>query len=963
MRKLSIIFLSLLFAVFGYAKTASITKARILADRYFLNYSSKVNLLLRNSFSVQSNGITTFHVFNYQGGGFVVVAASDAIKPILAQSNEGFIDENFTNPAAKYWFESYSKEIARIIVSNPDNTETLKQWNNICSNENLKSATDVGPLLTTTWDQGTGYNYYCPENPYIPGAHVPVGCVATAMGQIMKYHNFPAQGVLSHSYLNENYGTQSANFGNSTYNWNAMGISANDSNYMDISLLLYHAGVSVEMDYGLSSSGSRAEYVPWALTNYFNYNPLTIGIALKADYNDIEWKELLKADLNAGCPLLYRGYESSEGVESHAWVCDGWRSGDDMFHMNWGWSGAADGWFTIGELHPSFNNFNSDNVVVKGIKPGNPDMIVRIPNIHSNQVIGYGPVVGIDCSVIKGTPDLVNLYLDNNLIYSTKQTSFTYDLATSNYSRDAHILKVEALNAVDTGYHEVTVANFGWVPQSSAFKHKLRGINNIHVVDSLVVWATAIDGENPTNPVQDFTHTKNGGKTWTSGIINNSTNANTAMIFALNADTAYCAMYMQSGSGSQGIYTTRNGGISWTRKYNDLFSNPASFPNVIHFFNKYEGFCMGDPIDGEFEIYTTDDGGYDWKRVAGENIPDPETDECGITSYYSVFNNKVWFGTTKGRVYRTSDKGLHWGVSTTSLAGKEVDVKFADQYHGLAQDKSAGTNGDFSETFDGGITWLDVPVTGQVGIYSFCFVPGTGNTWVSTNAGSAKGVFYSYDGGHSWARFAGTNADQFLAIDFASNNSGWAGSYNASSTKGGIFKFLGVFPDQEILDPVSNLFATVIEKNINLSWSVPDNNDEKRYNVFRNDTLLNSMPLINPTFTDYPVSNGMQTYCVVSVYTTGLSEPVCTDAYIPTGIPENELDVKIYPNPVKEVINIDASESFNQVLIFNPLGVQVYSHSAAGNHLSISTSGFKPGIYVLQINIGNKTDTSKISIY
>jgi hypothetical protein len=384
---------------------------------------------------------------------------------------------------------------------------------------------------------------------------------------------------------------------------------------------------------------------------------------------------------------------------------------------------------------------------------------------------------------------------------------------------------------------------------------------------------------------------------------------------------------------------------------------------VVHFFNNKEGFCMGDPIDGEFEIYTVDDGGYDWKRVVGENIPDPLSDECGITSYYSAIGNKAWFGTTKGRVYRTSDKGIHWNVSTTSLAGKEIDVEFADEYHGLAQDKSAGTSGAFSETFDGGITWSAVPVIGQVGTNSFCFVPGTGNTWVSTEAGSAKGVFYSYDGGHSWARFAGTNADQFLAIDFVSNKSGWAGSYNTSSSKGGIFKFSGMFPSQKPLAPVSNLLATVIEKNINLSWSIPDNNDEKKYNIFRNDTLLNSIPLINPEYTDKMIATGKHKYCVTAVYPLFISELVCTDVSIMTGISENEIATRVYPNPASEIITVETPVNFDQVSIFNLLGNEVYRYSAPGNILKILTEGFVPGIYLIQINFGNKTDLHKISIY
>jgi hypothetical protein len=962
MRKLTVLFLSFFFTVSGLAKTVTMDVASIVADNYFSNHNRTVTRTVVNSFSVDYEGITVYHVFNYEGGGFVVVAADDAVTPILAQSNEGYIDREIANPAAKYWFDSYSKEIAQIISSNADNTETLKLWNNIFKNESRQSFTETGPLLTTTWDQTQWYNYYCPENPYIPGAHVPTGCVATAMGQIMKYHNFPAQGVLSHSYVNENFGIQTADFGNTTYNWDSIGSIANSSNYKYISKLLYHAGVSVDMEYDLGSSGARCEFVPWALTNYFNYDPLTIGTAPKYNYTDIEWKEMLKAELNASRPVFYRGNDSV-GSPGHAWVCDGWRSGDDMFHMNWGWSGAADGWFTIGELNPAFNDFNEDNIVVKGIKPGNPDIIVRITNIKPSQVIGYGPVVGIDCSVIKGTPDLINLYLDTKLIYSSTLPNFTYNLVTTDYTKGVHILKLEALNAADTGYHEVTVANFGWVPQASAFTRKHRAIQSIHVVDSLIVWATAANGDNPTRPVQEFTRTKNGGETWTTGIINDCDHTIPAMIFALNADTAFCPMFMPSGSGQQCIYVTRNGGISWTRKFNAWFSNAASFPNVIHFFNKNEGFCMGDPVDGEFEIYIVSDGGYNWWiRVAAENIPDPETGENGIISYCSAAGNKAWFGTTKGRVYRTSDKGLHWDVSTTTLAGKEVDVEFANQFHGLAQDRSADTKGALSETFDGGITWSAVSITGQVGTHDLCYVPGTDNTWVSTGAGAAKGAFYSYDGGHSWARFAGTEAFQFLAVDFISKSNGWAGGFNESSTRGGVFKFLGEFPRKSPLSPVSNLFATVTGRQISLSWTAPVNNDGKGYNVFRNDTLLNLVPLVNSTYTDNPVATGKQTYCVKVVYPAGESDAVCTDALVMLGIPENRILVNVYPNPATELINIETAIEFSQVNIFNILGQEVYSCRTQGKNLKILTEGFKHGVYVLQIIFENSRISRKITV-
>jgi hypothetical protein len=127
MRKFSILLLILLFTVYGNTKTVNIGDARLVADNYISYFGGKINIALRNSFSVQYNGITVYHVFNYIGGGFVVIAADDAVIPVLAQSNEGYIDQNISNPNAKYWFDSYSKEIGQLLLLDPI---TPKHWNN-----------------------------------------------------------------------------------------------------------------------------------------------------------------------------------------------------------------------------------------------------------------------------------------------------------------------------------------------------------------------------------------------------------------------------------------------------------------------------------------------------------------------------------------------------------------------------------------------------------------------------------------------------------------------------------------------------------------------------------------------------------------------------------------------------------------------------------------------------------------
>jgi len=126
--------------------------------------------------------------------------------------------------------------------------------------------------------------------------------------------------------------------------------------------------------------------------------------------------------------------------------------------------------------------------------------------------------------------------------------------------------------------------------------------------------------------------------------------------------------------------------------------------------------------------------------------------------------------------------------------------------------------------------------------------------------------------------------------------------------------------------------------------------------------LLNTIPLVDPIYTDNPVATGKHTYCVKVVYNSGESDAVCTDALVMLGIPENEISVNVFPNPSTELINIETSLNFSQVKIYNLFGQEVYSYWAPGKILKVITEGFKPGLYVLQINAGNSRISRKISV-
>ena len=960
MRKLITLLLTFMVVTFAFGKSVTMDQANQVATKYFSATSMKAARSISNSFSKTYNGITTFYVFNYTGGGFVIVSADDAVTPILAKSDEGFIETEVTNPELRFWLENYSKEIADIVATNTVNAESLTQWNKILNNEVKAPTADVAALVTTKWDQKQYYNYYCPA--VVSGGSASkawVGCVATTMGQIMKYHAFPVTGVGSYAYSHGALGTQSADFGATTYDYANMAVTATFSKYKPTATLLYHAGVAVNMNYGGAGSGASNGSVPIALTKYFNYDNSTIKLAYMADYSAADWKALLISELDAKRPMYYSGTDAvtdPANPAGHAWVCDGYQTsgGTTMFHMNWGWSSSGDGFYAIGALSTSNNNgiYNSGNAVVCGIKPGNPNLIIRFTDLDQNNAVPKGPAFNINYSVVKGTPTAVKLYIDNVLVSATAQATSSYSWNTANVNLGVHKVRAEATDGTNTVYWEVNIGLSEWVPEASGFVTPSRGIKYMQAVNSNVVWATATDGRPGGVSIQEFTKTANGGTTWTSGTINNCVGLEPAMIYGISKDTAYVPMYVMSGTNPQGIYVTRDGGTTWARQTTASFSNASSFPNVVHFFNKNDGFSMGDPINGDFEIYTTANGGNTWTLVPGANIADPISGEFGVVGYYCAVGDNAWFGTNSGRVYRTIDKGLHWAASATTFANTTyTDIEFRDALHGLAQDKS--TTGTFAETSDGGATWTAVTSTGSYGTYDFCYVPGTANTWVSVDAGA----YYSFDGGHSWADFPGTQTQAYLAVDFANNQTGWAGTYSTSATVEGMLKYTGLL---EILSPVSNLTAQPTSNTVQLSWSEPVT-VPLSYNIYRNDTLIGNSPTVQ--YTDSPVAAGSQNYCVTSVYALGESPKTCATADVVLGLANtDQAAYRIYPNPSSDIINISTPVKFNEVRMISSLGKVVYENNTKGTNLRILTEGLEPGMYILQIYTGTQVVSKKVSI-
>ena len=241
----------------------------------------------------------------------------------------------------------------------------------------------VLPLLTTKWGQDAPYNLQCPLKTNSKGQqqHCRVGCVACAMGQVMRYHQYPEVGIGTGT--NMFNAELTADFGNTHYDWLNMRDSYRGS-YSDaeadaVATLLYHCGVAVNMIYGLQSSSTFTAFannMTTALVRYFGYDDEGLRSVNRSSYTKEEWLQMIYENLSAGQPIIYSGNSATMG--GHTWVLDGYDK-EGRIHMNWGWLGSSDDYYDI-DLNVAGLDFNQKQSMVIGIrKPQNPTGIVSRP--------------------------------------------------------------------------------------------------------------------------------------------------------------------------------------------------------------------------------------------------------------------------------------------------------------------------------------------------------------------------------------------------------------------------------------------------------------------------------------------------------------------------------------------------------------------------------------------------------
>lgn len=381
MNKRIIILLSIAMLCVGVAsaKEVSEKKAAAIAQTFFADVASAKGLwgndaqsvklkLAYTAKSASDDSASRVYVFNRENnGGYVFVSADDRVASVLGYSDSGEFSYTDAPANMKAWLAEYARQIDYAIEKGITHTAGRKtNKGNVVVKPLLENATYNGYKRSILWNQDAPYNKSCPTIEVNNGRRTVTescvtGCVATSMAQVLAYNHYPDHGVGSHSYK-WNGNTLSADFSGATYDWNT--IYSTDPSYYKyssdyenaVSLVSYHCGVAVEMEYDSPYSGGSAASsyaIAGALVRNFGYDAATM-FAERTFYSDEDWTAMVKNELDNGRPLIYDGATASGS--GHSFVCDGYTE-NDYFHINWGWGKGYNGYYLLSALKPETQSF------------------------------------------------------------------------------------------------------------------------------------------------------------------------------------------------------------------------------------------------------------------------------------------------------------------------------------------------------------------------------------------------------------------------------------------------------------------------------------------------------------------------------------------------------------------------------------------------------------------------------
>ena len=1006
MKKTLLLVFGLIIAFQSFADHVSPDKASLIAKNFYLQSAKNKNLSdisLSLVFTEKTKEISPskdtvaketaiFYVFNVnQNDGFVLVAADDDVIPILGYSLTGSFNSKNLPPALKKLLENYKNQI-QVVIANELKAyaEIEGKWNRLENGELLnpsKETKSVNPLLATTWGQSPYYNAFCPFD-YDYNELTVTGCVATAMAQIMKFWNYPTTGTGFHSYNHPVYGTQTANFAATTYNWAAMPNNVTNTNTA-VATLMYHSGVSVEMNYGVGSNGGSGAYViddngqnPFCAENayktYFGYNLNTIQGLKREDYSTTTWKDLLKVELNNNRPLQYAGFGAGGG---HTFVCDGYDN-SDYFHMNWGWSGQMDGYFSIDDLTPDTMNFNSDQQALTGIQPASGGYTSNI-DLYSSITIIPNPI------------DFFTSFTVNADVINAGTSNFNGDYCAAIFNEDGNFIDyVQILttgsNPLPPGYHYtggLTFTNAGMVTVPGNF------IVGIYYRETDGEWQLA-GNTTYSNPVSTTITSPYNPLEQYSAIIATPTDFVQGQTASVNVNLYNTNNYTYYGQYQAALVDNEGNIVQTIGTYNETGGLPSGYVYSEPYLTFTTSAITVDPGTYILAILEKENGSSTWYFVGGSyyltpvyiNVvaaplsPDsyePNNAEANSYNLPLTFSGNTATKTTIGSNIHTDSDVDYYEINLDPGYDYEITARVHDSYNSSNGQTytcdvlfAYNVNGIWSDYYDDVMpSSFDITNGGSVMFYVAPYFSGETGTYLldmtitrtillPDPAGAISGPTPVCQG-QTYVNYsvpAIPNASSYIwtlpsGATGSSNISNIVVSFGANATSGNIsvmgHNTTGDGPSSSLYITVNQTPATPV---ITLNGYVLTSNSATGNQWYNTNGAINGA-----TSQQYTVTATGDYYVIVTANTCS-SEHSNTIHVVVTGIDEQEFNDKIlvFPNPVSDELNIEVANDLQvkSFEIINPVGITIYK-SAISDNAIVQTMLFAKGVYLIRFESAN----------
>lgn len=315
-----------------------------------------------------------YTVMGFKDGGYAIVSNDDLLPQVLAYSASRF-DKDSANDGFRWWLNAINAS-AKAVVESGKSFHATKP-------STLGYAAEVPQLMASEWGQMEPFNNLCPleynQAGQLVGRTV-VGCVATAMSQVMYYHHYPTQGTGTYTDMqttdaNGNPLPLTVDLSQYTYDYSKMRDTYTPGNYTDeqaleAAQLCYTTGVTFAMIYGTGASGTYSDSAAVSLKEHFGFP--NAQLLERKDYDESTWMNIIFDELSHSRPLMYSGADNiyTIGGGGHAFVFDGYDA-DGLVHVNWGWYGRNDGYYDVALLNPRIHSFTENQDMIIGCAPEN----------------------------------------------------------------------------------------------------------------------------------------------------------------------------------------------------------------------------------------------------------------------------------------------------------------------------------------------------------------------------------------------------------------------------------------------------------------------------------------------------------------------------------------------------------------------------------------------------------------